>query len=54
MEEQTTQVVENLIFFYKTQQGQKLYTSNVELAEVRAKHYGTDNVYVEKNNQEIA
>ena len=53
MEEQT-QVVENLIFFYKTQKDHKLYTPNVELAEVRAKHYGTDNVYVEKNNQEIA
>jgi hypothetical protein len=53
MEEQT-QVVENLIFFYQTKKGQKLYTPNVELAEVRAHYYGTDNVYVEKNNQEIA
>jgi hypothetical protein len=47
MSEITNEVVE--IYAYTDDKGQKVYTPNVEFAEIMAKKYGTNDVYVEKN-----
>jgi histidyl-tRNA synthetase len=47
MSEITNEVVE--IYAYFDDKGQKVYTPNVEFAEIMAKKYGTNDVYVEKN-----
>ncbi len=39
----------NEIYAYINDKGQKVYTPNVQFAEIMAKKYGTDDVYVEKN-----
>jgi|LauGreDrversion4_2_1035121.scaffolds.fasta_scaffold12734_7 hypothetical protein len=46
MSDVTNEVVE--IFYYYNLEGKKCYTPNAEFAEVQARNYGTDNVYVEK------
>jgi hypothetical protein len=43
----TEQEVE--LFFYYDEKGIKLYTPNQDFAIIQARHYGTDNVYIEKN-----
>lgn len=35
------------IYYYKNEMGEKFTTPNPILAQARAEHYGTDNVYVE-------
>lgn len=42
-----TSVVE--IFYYYNDKGQKLYTSNEIFANVRAREYGTNKVFLVKN-----
>ena len=41
--------VVNEIYAYINNQGQKVYTPNYQFADIMAKKYGTDKVYVEKN-----
>jgi hypothetical protein len=43
------QVIVNEIYAYINDKGQRVYTPNSQFAEIMAKKYGTDNVYVEKN-----
>jgi hypothetical protein len=43
------EMVVNEIYSYITNKGQRVYTPNVEFAEIMAKKYGTNEVYVEKN-----
>jgi|APGre2960657373_1045057.scaffolds.fasta_scaffold117174_2 hypothetical protein len=43
------QQVVNEIYAYIDGKGQKVYTPNVEFAEIMARKYGTYDVYVEKN-----
>lgn len=47
MSDITNEVVE--IFYYYNEKGQKCYTPNGEFAEIQARKYGTESVYVEKN-----
>ena len=42
-----TQVVENLIFSYRNQDGLMCYTPNSIFAQARATQHGTENVFVE-------
>lgn len=46
MNEETNK--ENEIYSYTTKEGVRVYTPNVEFADIMALKYGTDNVYVEK------
>ena len=46
MSEDLMTIVE--IFYYYDDKGRKLYTANEVFANVRAKFYGTENVFVEK------
>jgi hypothetical protein len=39
----------NEIYAYVNNKGQKVFTPNVQFAEIMAKKYGTIKVYVEKN-----
>ena len=39
----------NEIYAYTNGKAQKVYTPNVQFAEIMAKKYGTIKVYVEKN-----
>jgi hypothetical protein len=41
--------VVNEIYAYINNEGQKVYTPNYQFADIMAKKYGTDKVYVEKN-----
>jgi hypothetical protein len=41
--------VVNEIYAYINNEGQKVYTPNYQFADIMAKKYGTDMVYVEKN-----
>ena len=41
--------VVNEIYTYINNEGQKVYTPNYQFADIMAKKYGTDKVYVEKN-----
>ncbi len=41
---------ENVIFYYFNDKGQRLYTSNQEFAVIRAFEFGTNEVYIEKEN----
>ena len=43
------QQIVNEIYAYINDKGQRVYTPNVHFAEIMAKKYGTDKVYVEKN-----
>ena len=43
------QQIINEIYAYINDKGQKVYTPNVNFADIMAKKYGTDKVYVEKN-----
>ena len=49
MTEQETQVNEVEIYGYTNNDGQKVFTPNLEFAHIMAAKYGTKNVYVEKN-----
>ena len=40
--------VVNEIYTYINNEGQKVYTPNYQFADIMAKKYGTDKVYVEK------
>jgi len=46
MSELENEIVE--VYGYLNSKGQKLYTPNLEFAQVMASKYGTKNVYVEK------
>ena len=41
--------VVNEIYAYINNEGQKVYTPNYQFADIMAKKYGTEKVYVEKN-----
>jgi hypothetical protein len=41
--------VVNEIYAYINDKGQKVFTPNVQFAEIMANKYGTGKVYVEKN-----
>jgi hypothetical protein len=41
--------VVNEIYAYTNDKGQKVFTPNFQFADIMAKKYGTDEVYVEKN-----
>jgi hypothetical protein len=41
--------VVNEIYAYINDKGQKVFTPNFQFADIMAKKYGTDEVYVEKN-----
>jgi hypothetical protein len=43
------QHIESEIYSYITDKGQRVYTPNVQFAEIMANKYGTQKVYVEKN-----
>ena len=47
IENQTT-VIEIKIYGYKNQNGMMLWTSNVDFANIMARKYGTEMVYIEK------
>lgn len=42
-------VEEYEIYYYMDSKGVKLYTPSSVYASVRASHYGTDGVFIEKN-----
>jgi hypothetical protein len=44
-----TNVEDYEIFYYFDSQGRKYYTPSEIYASYRAKHYGTNKVYIEKN-----
>lgn len=43
------QQIVNEIYSYTNNEGQRVFTPNYQFAEIMAKKYGTDKVYVEKN-----
>jgi hypothetical protein len=43
------EILDENLYYYFDENGKKYHTSNSELAQVRAKFYGTDDVYIEKN-----
>jgi hypothetical protein len=49
MIEQETQVIKIEIFGYVNDKGQKVFTPNLEFAQIMATKYGTTHVYVERN-----
>jgi hypothetical protein len=48
MTEQETQVIEVEIYGYINNEGQKVFTPNLEFAHIMATKYGTDKVFIEK------
>jgi hypothetical protein len=42
-----TKAIENIVFFYYDKSGKKYCTPNASFAEARAYYYGTDNIFVE-------
>ena len=48
MTEQETQVIEVEIYGYINNEGQKVFTPNLEFAHIMATKYGTDKVLIEK------
>ena len=47
MSEVTNEVIE--VYAYINDKGQKVFTPNLEFAQIMATKYGTQKVYVEKN-----
>ena len=47
MSEVTNEVIE--VYAYINDKGQKVFTPNLEFAQIMAAKYGTQKVYVEKN-----
>jgi hypothetical protein len=43
------QIIVNEIYSYINDKSQRVFTPNVQFAEIMAKKYGTQKVYVEKN-----
>ena len=48
MTEQETELVEVAIYGYINNNGQKVFTPNLEFAHIMATKYGTDKVFIEK------
>jgi hypothetical protein len=48
MTEQEIQVIEIDLYGYVNDKGQKVYTPNLEFAQIMATKYGTTHVYIEK------
>ena len=44
-----TTVVEDVLYYYYNNEGEKLYTGNGTFAQSRANFYETFKVYIEKN-----
>lgn len=45
---EVTKEIENVIYLYVNDKGERVITPNVEFAHIMAKKYGTDDVYIEK------
>ena len=48
MTEQETQVIEVEIYGYINNEGQRVFTPNLEFAHIMATKYGTEHVFIEK------
>jgi len=48
MTEQETQVIEIEIYGYINNEGQRVFTPNLEFAHIMATKYGTNKVFIEK------
>jgi hypothetical protein len=48
MTEQETQVIEVEIYGYINNEGQRVFTPNLEFAHIMATKYGTNQVFIEK------
>ena len=48
MTEQETQIIEVEIYGYINNEGQRVFTPNLEFAHIMATKYGTNQVFIEK------
>jgi hypothetical protein len=51
MSENETTVLENVIFYYYGSDGVKYYTPSANFAHKQAENYGTNNVFIEKEEK---